>query len=141
MQKGLDFIKKFRVDRLEELMAENKESAQDMLRACSMGRNQFYEWKHNGRQPSIRAVQAMASHYGVSMDYLTGDSDERGIRIKASDLFAGMSSSSDTVDIKRAASTASQDVELSPFELTLIHKFRELTPEKQMQVIATIMTI
>lgn len=83
----------FRADRVEEMLRDMGKTPSDMLRELKMGRNQFHEWKNNGRTPSARAVKEIANYLHTSVAYLNGTTDiknpmEDGFTVES--LFAGI---------------------------------------------------
>lgn len=57
--------------KIKKLCAERKESISDLERACGLGPRTVYRW--DKVKPSVDKVAAVASHFGVSIDYLLSE--------------------------------------------------------------------
>lgn len=73
------------VDRIERLCAENKIEVKNMLAECGLSRNVVDNMK-NGSKPSADKIQAIASFFGVTIDYLMGISPVRHGSIELIDI-------------------------------------------------------
>ena len=63
-------------DRIELLCEERGISIRQMEREAAIGQGSTSKWKAGAYRPASTSVQRIASYFGVSMDYLMGDSDE-----------------------------------------------------------------
>lgn len=59
------------LNKIKKLCAERKESISDLERACGLGPRTVYRW--DKVKPSVDKVAAVASHFGVSIDYLLSE--------------------------------------------------------------------
>ena len=79
---------KFNV-RLKELRLENGETQKDLANAIEVGRTTISEYASGKIVPKQEGLLKIANHFNVSVDYLTGVSNERATRKQnASDLDA-----------------------------------------------------
>lgn len=65
------------IDRIIELMQEQKISGADLSRACDLGSSKFYQWKSRRQKPSAESLVKIASHLGTTVEYLTGQTDQK----------------------------------------------------------------
>lgn len=65
------------VDRIFELIKENKVTAKEVANATGLSPSNFTEWKKGNNKPGYGAVVKIAEYFGVSTDYLLGDTDIR----------------------------------------------------------------
>lgn len=75
--------------RLKELRLENGETQKDLANAIEVGRTTISEYESGKIVPKQEGLLKIANHFNVSVDYLTGVSNERATRKQnASDLDA-----------------------------------------------------
>jgi transcriptional regulator with XRE-family HTH domain len=65
--------------RLFELRNEKSLSQRDMAKIMNIGQGTFNNWENGNTQPSIEQLIALANYFGVSVDYLIGNSDDLGV--------------------------------------------------------------
>lgn len=65
------------VQRLNELLKERGITRKKFLEDVGMGRNAFSHWEKDGRTPNNSTFKAIADYFGVSVEYLRGETDER----------------------------------------------------------------
>ncbi len=64
--------------RLFELRTERELSQRDMAKAMNVSQGTYNNWENSNTQPSIEQLIALAKFFGVSVDYLIGNSDDFG---------------------------------------------------------------
>lgn len=64
-------------DRLLELLKERGLKQKDLIEAIGIGKNQILYWKKNGVVPNKVTQKAIADYFGVSVEYLLGQTDDR----------------------------------------------------------------
>ena len=75
--------------RLKELRLANGETQKDLANAIEVGRTTISEYESGKIVPKQEGLLRIANHFNVSVDYLTGVSNERATRKQnASDLDA-----------------------------------------------------
>ena len=75
--------------RLKELRLANGETQKDLANAIEVGRTTVSEYESGKIVPKQEGLLKIANHFNVSVDYLTGVSNERATRKQnASDLDA-----------------------------------------------------
>jgi transcriptional regulator with XRE-family HTH domain len=67
------------VERVAALAKENGITEKQVLLDCKLNKNLFGLWRQ-GRTPSTATKRVLADYFGVSVEYLMGDSDDRGIK-------------------------------------------------------------
>jgi len=67
------------IDRLEELRTEKGITRKQLLEDCSLGKNQYTYWEKKHTIPTPSVLNALATYFGVTSDYLLGTSDERTV--------------------------------------------------------------
>ncbi len=72
--------------KLLELRTERELSQRQMAKALNISQGTYYNWENNITQPSIEQLLTLAKFFGVSVDYLIGNSDDFGV-IKYDELF------------------------------------------------------
>jgi transcriptional regulator with XRE-family HTH domain len=65
--------------RLFELRNEKSLSQRDMAKIMNISQGTFNNWENGNTQPSIEQLIALANYFGVSVDYLIGNSDDLGV--------------------------------------------------------------
>ena len=96
------------IERLNALLQARNISRKQFLIDLKMGKNQFTYWEKKNIVPNHASLLAIASYFGVSADYLLGNSDDPGAEPK---------------------------VVLSEKEKALLDLFRGLTADEQGKVI------
>lgn len=66
--------------RLKELRLECGETQKDLAKAIEVGRTTISEYESGKIVPKQEGLLKIANHYNVSVDYLTGVSNERATR-------------------------------------------------------------
>ena len=66
------------IERLNALLKERGITRKKFLEDVGMGKNSFIYWEKDGRVPNNATFKAIADYFGVSVEYLKGESDERG---------------------------------------------------------------
>lgn len=64
------------IDRVEKLLADTGTSKKKMLNDLSLGINTFSNWKNRGTVPGGETLNKLADYFGVSVDYLLGNTAE-----------------------------------------------------------------
>ena len=64
--------------RLFELRSERELSQRDMAKAMNVSQGTYNNWENSNTQPSIEQLIALAKFFGVSVDYIIGNSDDFG---------------------------------------------------------------
>ena len=65
------------LDRISMLLKEQDKKQKDLCNYLGISKNVFTDWK-GGRNKSYRSyLPAIANYFGVSVDYLLGNTDER----------------------------------------------------------------
>ena len=66
-------------ERLEELLKEKNIMQKDFLAACGLGKNSFSNWKNSKKgYPTAPVLKVISDYLGVSVEYLMGETDDRG---------------------------------------------------------------
>lgn len=65
--------------RLFELRSERELSQRDMAKALNISQGTYNNWENSNTQPSIEQLIALSKFFGVSVDYIIGNSDDFGI--------------------------------------------------------------
>ena len=65
--------------RLFELRTERNLSQRQMAKALNISQGTYNNWENSNTQPSIEQLIALAKFFGVSVDYLIGNSDDFGV--------------------------------------------------------------
>jgi transcriptional regulator with XRE-family HTH domain len=65
--------------RLLELRNEKNLSQRDIAKILNISQGTYNNWENQRTQPSIEQLIALANYFGVSVDYLIGNSDDLGI--------------------------------------------------------------
>ncbi len=64
--------------RLLELRTERGLSQRDMAKICNVSQGTYNNWENCKTQPSIGQLISLAKFFGVSVDFLIGNSDDFG---------------------------------------------------------------
>jgi transcriptional regulator with XRE-family HTH domain len=65
--------------RLLELRTEKNLSQRDMAKILNISQGTYNNWENQNTQPSIEQLITIAKFFGVSVDYLIGNSDDLGV--------------------------------------------------------------
>lgn len=66
-------------ERLTALLKEKKIDKNDFLSDCGLGRNSFSNWKNSKKgYPTAPVLKVISDYLGVSVEYLMGETDDRG---------------------------------------------------------------
>ena len=65
--------------RLLELRTEKELSQRDMAKVLNISQGTYNNWENSNTQPSIEQLIALSKFFGVSVDYIIGNSDDFGI--------------------------------------------------------------
>lgn len=65
------------VERVAALAKENGITEKQVLLDCKLNKNLFGLWRQ-GRTPSTATKRVLADYFGVSVEYLMGETDNRG---------------------------------------------------------------
>lgn len=66
------------IDRLDSLLKAEGLTRKRFLEIMKFGKNQITTWEKNLAVPNNATLEAIASYFGVSVDYLLGIEDEQG---------------------------------------------------------------
>jgi len=64
-------------ERMRELRKEQKETQLQVAKATGMTDRQYQRFETGKQKPGFENLCALADHFGVSLDYLAGRSDQR----------------------------------------------------------------
>lgn len=64
--------------RLYELRSEKNLSQRDMAKILNISQGTYNNWENANTQPSIEQLIAIAEFFGVTVDYLIGNTDDFG---------------------------------------------------------------
>lgn len=65
------------LNRIFKLVKENKMTAKDFAKTCSLSPGNITDWKTGRSKPSIDALRKIAKKYSVQLEWLTGDTKYR----------------------------------------------------------------
>ena len=65
-------------ERFEQLLKEHGVSAYKVSKETGIPQPTLSGWKRTNRTPQIRTLKAIADYFGVSVEYLKGETDDRG---------------------------------------------------------------
>ena len=65
-------------ERLRELRKEQGETQQQVADGLGVPRQHYHKFEAGENLPSLERFIALADHFGVSLDYLAGRTEERG---------------------------------------------------------------
>lgn len=63
------------IDRLDELRKDKGITKKKLLEDCNFGKNQYQYWEKNKTLPTQAVLKVIAEYFGVSVDYLMGNTD------------------------------------------------------------------
>lgn len=64
-------------DRLKDLRKGTAETQTQLAEATGMTLRQYQRYEHGEQKPGLDNLCALADHFGVTLDYLAGRTDER----------------------------------------------------------------
>ena len=70
------------IDRLEELRKEKNISRKQLLEDCGLGKNQITYWEQKNIIPNLSTLTILSNYFGVTVDYLLGESDQKTVPMK-----------------------------------------------------------
>lgn len=65
------------VERLKELLSEREITKNKLLTDLQLGKNSFVNWESRGTIPSGEVLTKIADYFGVTVDYLLGNTGSR----------------------------------------------------------------
>ena len=65
------------MERVDELTKEKGLTGKQVMEQCGISKNSFVNWR-NGRMPTKTTKKTLADFFGVSVEYLMGETDDRG---------------------------------------------------------------
>lgn len=77
MQKIKGDTRNITVSRIFKLIKENKLTAKEFAKSCSLCQGNVTDWKTGRARPSVIALRKIAKKYNVQLEWLTGDSKFR----------------------------------------------------------------
>lgn len=80
------------MDRVDSLMKERGVTGKQVMSECGLSKNSFSNWR-SAHAPSKTAVKVLADYFGVSVEYLTGVTDERDKKSPPPDDGSGLNES------------------------------------------------
>ncbi len=63
-------------ERFKDLLKARKTNAFALAKAICVPKSIVYEWIHGEREPSVENMLKVADHFGVSLEYLLGRTEE-----------------------------------------------------------------
>lgn len=70
------------IERLEQLRQEKGITRKKLLEDCKLGKNQITYWEKNNTIPTPAVLFSLARYFGVTPEYLLGESDDKDNGIK-----------------------------------------------------------
>lgn len=77
MQKIKGVTRNITVSRIFKIIRENKLTAKEFAKSCSLAQGNVTDWKTGRARPSVMALRKIAKKYNVQLEWLTGDSKFR----------------------------------------------------------------
>lgn len=65
------------LSRILKLIKENRLTAKDFAKSCSLSAGNITDWKTGRAKPSVDALRKISKKYKVQLEWLTGDSKYR----------------------------------------------------------------
>ena len=65
-------------ERIKDLLTEQGKTKKDLTEALCIGINTLKRWETENRMPNAATTLAIADYFNVSVEYLKGETDERG---------------------------------------------------------------
>lgn len=75
----MDDLKKFRDDRLRELITEDGTKLREMAKKLGTSIGVLSDWQNGNKIPRGDSIVKLATYFGVTSDYLLGLSDARSV--------------------------------------------------------------
>jgi transcriptional regulator with XRE-family HTH domain len=72
-------MKKIFKQRLRELREENKWSQQELADKIGLSQSAITDWERGARSPNLAKTEKLADIFGVTVDYLLGRANKKGI--------------------------------------------------------------
>ena len=69
--------KNITVSRIFRIIKENKLTAKEFAKSCSLAQGNITDWKTGRSKPSINALRKISKKYKVQIEWLIGDSKYR----------------------------------------------------------------
>lgn len=85
------------IDRIFELIAQNKTTANSVSKATGISQPLFTQWKQRKQSPSTENINKIAKHFNVSVDYLLGNEEPTKV-IDDDDIKFAMFGTTDVTD-------------------------------------------
>jgi transcriptional regulator with XRE-family HTH domain len=79
-------MKKKFAARLKELRAENQWSQKELAKKVHLSQSAITDWERGARKPGLDKTEELADLFKVSVDYLLGRTEKRGIPISIDEL-------------------------------------------------------
>ena len=73
MQKIKGNVRSITVSRIFKIIRENKLTAKEFAKSCSLAQGNITDWKTGRAKPSVNALRKIARKYNVQLEWLTGD--------------------------------------------------------------------
>lgn len=73
MQKIKGNVRSITVSRIFKIIRENKLTAKEFAKSCSLAQGNITDWKTGRARPSVNALRKIARKYNVQLEWLTGD--------------------------------------------------------------------
>lgn len=70
-------LRNITLSRIFKLVKENKMTAKDFAKTCSLSPGNITDWKKGRSKPSVDALRKIARKYKVQLEWLTGDTKYR----------------------------------------------------------------
>lgn len=96
-------------ERFEQLLKEHGVSAYKVSKETGIPQPTLSGWKRTNRTPQIRTLKAIADYFGVSVEYLKGETDDRGQKEKPAPV-SGSGLSEDAIKIGKAFDAAAPEL-------------------------------
>ncbi|MBQ4014422.1 MAG: helix-turn-helix transcriptional regulator [Treponema sp.] len=72
------------VDRIDDLLKQNKQTRKDLVKAVGISDNAIAQWKFRGNTPSADTAVDIAKYLGTTVEYLvTGSVDAENVKTAA----------------------------------------------------------
>ena len=120
------------IKRLNELLKENGLTRRQFLEDLGMGVNQIKNWE-KGRQPNPSTLAVIADYFGVSVNYLLGNSDDRIDPEENGDLIASIPQrylDAANGNVKKALELMDADEKDAAKEAAIMWKMREISKKR-----------
>lgn len=104
-------------ERFEQLLKERGIKAYRVSQDTGINSSMFTDWKKGRHMPTAARLQKVADYFGVSLDWLLGNTEVRNI-----------------TDAKSNGAHAKNENSLSTSERELIDMYRQLPPELQKMI-------